>query len=259
MIVADGLTKRYGDVTAVDRLDLRVDGGTIYGFLGPNGAGKTTTIGMLTTLVEPTAGGATVAGHATTDRDAVKPHIGYLPDEPPVYDAFSAREQLEYVATIRGLEEGWAAERAERLLERVGLGDSADRRIDTYSQGMRQKVGLVQAILHDPAVLFLDEPTNGLDPRAARDVVDLIAQLTDDGTTVFLSTHILPVVEELADTVGVLHQGSLVAEGSPAELTRRVTDADESTLEQVFLTVTDDDSRLATKTPGERLTPGEGE
>ena len=248
MIEANGITKRYDDVTAVEGLDLEVPAGTVYGFLGPNGAGKTTTMEIFTTLTTPTEGRAAVAGRPTTDRDAIKARIGYLPDEPPVYDAFTGREQLEYVATLRGLDDDTAAERAERLLSRVDLLDAADRRIDTYSQGMRQKIGLVQSVIHEPAVLFLDEPTNGLDPRAAREVVDLIDDLAAEGTTVFLSTHILPVVEELADTVGVLHRGSLVAEGSPAELKRRTTDADrgsEGTLEQVFLEVTDDDAHLA--------------
>lgn len=245
MIHADNLTKRYGDLTAVDGLEFSVPEGAVFGFLGPNGAGKTTTIEMLTTLTTPTAGQATVAGHPTTDRDAVKPHIGYLPDDPPVYDAFCAREQLEYVATISGLEEERASNRAEVLLERVGLAEDADRLIETYSQGMRQKVGLVQAILHEPSVVFLDEPTNGLDPRAAREVVDLITELAADGTTVFLSTHILPVVDELADIVGVLHEGSLVAEGPPAELKQRAADDAERTLERVFLEVTDESGHIA--------------
>jgi ABC-2 type transport system ATP-binding protein len=243
-IEARGLSKRYGDVVAVEDLDLSIPAGTVYGFLGPNGAGKTTTIGMLTTLITPTEGTATVAGHPVSDRDAIKPHLGYLPDDPPLYDAFSAREQLDYVATLRGMDDD-ADERIEGLLARVGLTDDADRRIDTYSQGMRQKVGLVQAILHEPSVVFLDEPTNGLDPRAAREVIEVIRELAAGGATVFLSTHVLPVVEELADTVGVLHRGRLVAEGSPADLKRRAADASERTLEQAFIEITDDATLVA--------------
>jgi len=252
-ITADGLTKRYGDVEAVDGVDLSIPSGSVYGFLGPNGAGKTTTIEMLATLIEPTAGAATVAGHPISDRDAIKPHIGYLPDEPPVYDAFSAREQLEYVAVLRGLDDARAAERIDDLLARVDLAADADRLIDDYSQGMRQKVGLLQALLHDPDVLFLDEPTNGLDPRAAREVVDLIDELATAGTTVFLSTHVLPVVEELADTVGVLHEGRIVAEDAPADLKRRADDGSERSLERAFLEVTDESGVVgATAAPGER-------
>jgi ABC-2 type transport system ATP-binding protein len=240
MIVADDLTKRYDEVTAVDAVSLDVPQGAVYGFLGPNGAGKTTTIEMLTGMTQPSAGSAEVAGVPITDRDALKAHIGYLPDEPPLYDAFSAREQLEYVATLRGMDDAAASERIDALLEQVGLADDADRRIDGYSTGMRQKVGLVQSLLHRPDVLFLDEPTSGLDPRAARDVVELIDDLADAGTTVFLSTHVLSVVEELADEVGVLHDGRLVAEGPPADLKARASKAGDGSLEQVFLEVTAD-------------------
>jgi len=245
MITAQGLTKRYDEVTAVDGLSLDVADGTVYGFLGPNGAGKTTTIEMLTGLTVPTDGHAEVAGVPVTDRDRLKAHIGYLPDEPPLYDAFTAREQLEYVAVLRSMDENSVEDRIVSLLERVGLAGDADRRIDTYSTGMRQKVGLVQSLLHRPDVLFLDEPTSGLDPRASRDVVDLIDDLADDGTTVFLSTHVLPVVEELSDTIGVLKQGRLVAEGKPGRLTERSASAGDESLEEVFLQVTSDDTAVA--------------
>ncbi|WP_267640854.1 ABC transporter ATP-binding protein [Haloarchaeobius amylolyticus] len=240
-IAASGLRKVYGSVVAVEGLDLAVPRGTVYGFLGPNGAGKTTTMGMLTTLVPPTAGTASIAGVSIADREGVKPHVGYLPDEPPLYDEFTAREQLGFVADLRQLEPAAAATRIDALLDQVGLADVADERIESYSRGTRQKVGLVQAMLHEPNVLFLDEPTSGLDPRAAREVLDLIDGLADGGTTVFLSSHALSVVEELADVVGVLHQGRLVAEGTPAELTQRVADGERS-LERVFLDLTADQS-----------------
>jgi ABC-2 type transport system ATP-binding protein len=235
-IRADGLTKRYGDAVAVADLDLRVQTGSVFGFLGPNGAGKTSTIRMLTTLTQPTAGTARVAGEPVTDRAAVVEHIGFLPEEPPLYDELTGREQLEYIAGLRGHED-W--ERVESLLSRFDLAEDADRRVETYSKGMKQKLGLVQALLHEPAVLFLDEPTSGLDPRAARTVRDTIAEVAAADTTVFLSTHILPVVEELADTVGVLYDGDLVADGSPSALTDDV--AAGSTLEDVFLDLTSED------------------
>jgi ABC-2 type transport system ATP-binding protein len=231
------LTKRYGDTIAVTDLDLQIPQGTVYGFLGPNGAGKTTTIEMLTTLLPPTAGSAEVMGVSVTDRDSVKTHIGYLPHEPPVYESFSAREQLAYAADLRNLDPEESDERIDDLLDRIGLLADAGDRIGTYSQGMRRKVGLIQALLHDPDVAFLDEPTSGLDPRAARAVIDLITEQVDAGMTVFLSSHILSVVEELADTVGVLYDGELVAEESPETLVQR-SEEGEGTLEEAFLEIT---------------------
>ncbi|EMA24070.1 ABC transporter ATP-binding protein [Haloarcula amylolytica JCM 13557] len=234
------MTKRYSGVSAIADLDLTVPRGTVFGFLGPNGAGKTSTIRILTTLTNPTSGTARVAGESVADRAAVVEHIGFLPEEPPLYDELTGREQLEYVAGLRGHED-W--DRVESLLDRFDLDGDADRRVETYSKGMKQKLGLVQALLHEPEVLFLDEPTSGLDPRAARTVRDTISEVAAADTTVFLSTHILPVVEELADTVGVLYDGDLVAEGAPDDLTGSVESG--STLEDVFLDVT-------SERPGER-------
>jgi len=195
-IEVDGLTKRYGDTVAVDALDLQIPQGSIYGFLGPNGAGKTTTMRMLTTLITPTSGTAHVAGRPVSNREAVTSHIGYLPEEPPLYDELTGREQLEYLAGLRDMQPSRSEERIATLLDRFDLASDADARISTYSKGMKQKTGLIQALVHDPAVLFLDEPTSGLDPRAARTVRETIAELAAGDTTVFLSTHILPVVEE---------------------------------------------------------------
>ncbi|PSP83977.1 ABC transporter ATP-binding protein [Halobacteriales archaeon QS_1_68_17] len=247
-IEADGLTKRYGDATAVDGVDLSIPPGTVYGFLGPNGAGKTTTIRMLATLLRPTAGTARIAGQPVTDRAAVAPHVGYLPESPPLFDELTAREQLQYHAGLQDLPGDEAADRIERLLDRFDLAADADDRIGTYSKGMQQKTALVQALLHDPDVVLLDEPTSGLDPRAARTVRDLLAELAAGETTVFLSTHILPVVDELADVVGVLSDGRLVAEGDPDALKGRAEGG--GTLEDVFLDVTGD-ADLAAARPEE--------
>ena len=236
-IEADGLTKRFGETVAVDGVDLEIPTESVYGFLGPNGAGKTTTIEMLTTLLPPSAGTARVAGVSITDRDRLKQYIGYLPHDPPVYESFTAREQLAYAADIRRMDADRTDERSDSLLDRVGLLADASDRIGTYSQGMRRKVGLVQALLHDPDVVFLDEPTSGLDPRSSRTVIELITEQVETGTTVFLSSHILPVVEELADTVGVLYEGRLVAEDSPERLVER-TEAGRGTLEEAFLDIT---------------------
>ena len=234
VIEADGLTKRYGDQAAVRGLDLSVDAGTIYGFLGPNGAGKTTTMRMLTGLTRPTAGSATVAGVDVSERDRLGERIGYAPDTPPLYEKLTAREQLRAMADVRGLEPAVTSERIPELLDRFGLA-AADDRIEGYSKGMKQKTSVIQAIVHDPAVVFLDEPTGGLDPNAARTMKTVLAELRDRGTTVFLSTHILPVVDELADTVGLLYEGELLAEDDPEALTARL---EGDSLEDAFVELT---------------------
>ncbi len=241
-IETTALTKRYGSTTAVDQLDFSVPDGTVYGFLGPNGAGKTTTMRILTGLTTPTSGSATVAGVPVTNRDSLRPHIGYLPEEPPLYEQATAYEQLEYVAGLRDLPSRETQNRIDELLDRLDLSpDDAATRIAEYSKGMRQKVAYVQAVLHDPDVAFLDEPTSGLDPRAARTIRELIGELSDEGTTVFLSTHILPVVEEVADTVGILYDGKLVAEDTPDQLTQRAETGETRTLEDAFLELTSTD------------------
>lgn len=241
-IETNSLTKRFGSTTAVDALELSVPEGTIYGFLGPNGAGKTTTMRLLTSLTRPTSGTATVAGVDITDRDALRPHIGYLPEEPPLYEQATAYEQLEYVAGLRDLAPEQARGRVDSLFDALdfSVGD-ARTRIADYSKGMRQKVAYVQAVFHDPDVVFLDEPTGGLDPRAARTIRELIRGLAEQGSTVFLSTHILPVVEEVADTVGILYDGRLVAEGTPETLKERAETGEARTLEDAFLEVTSAD------------------
>mgnify|MGYP000698830814 FL=1 len=217
-LVASGLTKRYGDTTAIESLDLDVDRGVVYGFLGPNGAGKTTTMRVLTGLIDPTEGEARVAGTPSSNRRELVDRIGLLPEEPPLYDELTGREQLQFAADLRECAWEDVSERALRYCDALALTGDLDRRIEGYSTGMRQKTAFVQATQHDPAVVFLDEPTSGLDPRAAKTLRELIVDLAATDTTVFLSTHILPVVEEIADEVGVLHGGRLVAEGSPEEL-----------------------------------------
>ncbi|MFB6075147.1 MAG: ABC transporter ATP-binding protein [Haloarculaceae archaeon] len=234
------LTKHFGDVVAVEDLNLSIPRGEVYGFLGPNGSGKTTTMRMLTTLTRPTSGSARVAGVDVSDRRDIVSKIGYLPEEPPLFDELTAREQLRHVAALHDVPREAAEERIERYLDRFSLADDADRRLEGFSTGMRKKVGMIATVLHDPPVLFLDEPTSGLDPRAARTVKDLVAELAGGETTVFLSTHILPVVDELADRVGVLHHGRLVAEGAPERLKDRAESGAERSLEDVFIEVTTD-------------------
>jgi ABC-2 type transport system ATP-binding protein len=246
-ITADGLTKHYGDEVAVSDLSLSIPRGTIYGFLGPNGAGKTTTMRMLVALTEPTAGTGTVAGVSITDRPNLTRHVGYLPADPPVYDELTGWEQLRHVARLHDIPDDQADERIETLLERFDLLADADRRIGSYSTGMTKKVGIIATLFHEPDVVLLDEPTSGLDPRAARTVRDTIADLVTREMTVFLSTHILPVVDELADTIGVIDNGNLVAEAPPEELKAR---ADESPdLETAFLEITDEREATSTDDP----------
>jgi ABC-2 type transport system ATP-binding protein len=237
-IEAIGLRKAYGAEVALQDLTLSIPNGTVYGFLGPNGAGKTTTMRLLTGLSNPTDGTARVCGVDASDRREIAPRVGYLPETPPLYEEFSAREQLEYVADLRDVPDDVATERIEDYLERFDLLEDADRRIDGYSKGMCQKTAFVQCVLHDPDVLFLDEPTSGLDPRAARRIRESITEFAAEGTTIFLSTHILPVVEAVADEVGVLFDGRLVAEGTPAELQSRAETGEGGTLEDAFLAVT---------------------
>lgn len=240
------LTKRYGETVAVDALDLSIPAGDVYGFLGPNGAGKTTTMQLLTGLAHPTRGTGTVAGAPITDRDALRPHIGYLPEEPPLYEESTAEEQLTYIAGLRDLPEQYTQDRIHALLDDLDLASDAGTRIAEYSNGMRQKVAYIQAVLHEPAVVFLDEPTSGLDPRTARTIREKIRGLAEAGTTVFLSTHILPVVAEVADCVGILYDGELVAEDAPEALTDSA-ETDRS-LEDVFLELTATDPAEETVT-----------
>ena len=237
-IQATDLRKTYGSEVALDSLSLAIQTGTVYGFLGPNGAGKTTTMRLLTGLTRPSDGTIRVCGVDVNDRRALAPHIGYLPETPPLYEEFSAREQLEYVADLRDIPQAVARDRIGEYLTRFDLTDDADKRIEAYSKGMQQKTAFIQSVLHEPDVLFLDEPTSGLDPRAARTIRDSITEFADDGTTVFLSTHILPVVEAVADEVGVLFDGRLVAGGTPAEVQSRAETGESGSLEDAFLAVT---------------------
>ena len=213
-----GLTKRYRLDVALDDLDLDVPAGCVFGFLGPNGAGKTTTLRLLTGLARPTAGSATVAGiDATTGGRALAERIGALDQDPRYYGWMTGRELLTFVGRLHGLDRAPLRARVEEVLETIGLVDAANRRIGAYSGGMRQRLGIGQAMLPRPAVLFLDEPVSSLDPAGRRDVLELIGRLR--GTcTVFMSTHILNDVERVCDRVGILDHGRLVTEAPMDEL-----------------------------------------
>ncbi len=223
VIETEGLTKRYGDVTAVDDLRLRIQEGEIYGLLGPNGSGKTTTILMLLGLTEPTAGSARVLGFDPVREPLkVKAKVGYLPDQVGFYDELTARENLAYIAKLNGLPRPEAERRLDEALERMGLADVADRPVGTYSRGMKQRLGLAELLLKRPRVIILDEPTLGLDPEAAREFLQTIRGLKAEGITVLLSSHLLHQVQQICDRVGLFHKGRKVLEGTVPELARRV-------------------------------------
>ena len=219
-----GLKRVFGDeVRAVDGVDLEVAEGEIYAFLGPNGAGKTTTVRMLTTLLRPTGGSARVAGHdVVADAARVRSAIGVALQEAALDPLMTGRELIRLQATLHGLPRDEGRRRTEALLERVDLIAAADRRVGTYSGGMRRRLDLASSLVHEPSVLFLDEPTTGLDPVSRRTIWEEVSRLNDEGTTVFLTTQYLEEADQLADRVGIIDSGRIVAEGTPAELKARV-------------------------------------
>ena len=206
---------------ALRPLNLAVEEGEVFGFLGPNGAGKTTTLKLLMGLVMPTAGTARILGKDINDAE-IKAQIGFLPEQPYFYDYLTARELLQYYARLSGVEPKGRDHKIEAMLERVGLKDAACVQLRKFSKGMLQRVGLAQAILHDPRVVFLDEPMSGLDPVGRREVRDLMEELRQQGKTVFFSTHILSDAEALCDRVAIIHQGELRGVGHVTELTSAV-------------------------------------
>jgi ABC-2 type transport system ATP-binding protein len=218
-IVVEGLERAFEEVRAVQGVDLQVEEGEIYGFLGPNGAGKTTTVRMLTTLLLPTGGSATVAGHdVVREARAVRASIGVALQEAALDPLMTGRELIRLQATLQGLPSAEGRRRADELLERVDLVAAADRRVGTYSGGMQRRLDLAAALVHRPRVLFLDEPTTGLDPVSRKTIWEEVRELNDEGTTVFLTTQYLEEADQLADNVSIIDRGRLVAEGTPESL-----------------------------------------
>jgi ABC-2 type transport system ATP-binding protein len=237
MIAFDRLSKTYGELTAVRDLDFRVEQGEVLGFLGPNGAGKTTTIRMMMGILVPTGGRVTIDGlDCQRDRVAVKRRVGYLPDNPMFYDYLRGREILAFVGEMHGLSRREAQRRAAALLVDVALEDAAEEYAVNYSAGMKRKLALACALIHDPPVLVLDEPTNGLDPRAARDVQERLRVSAAQGKTIFLSTHLLNMAERLCSRVAIIDKGELVAVAPVRDLQETVLPG--GSLEEVFLKVT---------------------
>ena len=238
MIEARGLTKFYGDRAAVSDLSFTVRPGIVTGFLGPNGAGKTTTIKMLVGLLRPTSGTARVAGYdILTEPEQAKARIGYVPDAASLYDKLSAREFLQFSGDLYHVEHRLRDRRIDALLHLFGLADRERDFLSGFSRGMRQKISLAAALLHDPQVLFLDEPTVGLDPQSARQMKDILQDVCREGKTVFFSTHILEIAERMCTRLAIINQGRLIAVGTLQDLRRQVGSDGES-LEQIFLELT---------------------
>jgi ABC-2 type transport system ATP-binding protein len=217
------LTKRYDGFVAVDKLDLTVHSGEVYGLLGPNGAGKTTTILMFLGLTEPTEGSVRILNMDPVRRPlSVKARVGYLPEQMGFYELLTARENLIYIAKLNGMSGSEAQEKVEAALRQVGLGEVADRRVKTFSRGMRQRLGVSDVLVKNPELTIMDEPTQGLDPAAANDLLRIIRQLKDEGITILLCSHLLHQVQAVCDRVALFYEGRKVLEGTVKELAQRV-------------------------------------
>jgi ABC-2 type transport system ATP-binding protein len=240
LIDFQNLGKRYGPFDAVRNLSLTVERGELFGCLGPNGAGKTTTIRMMMGILVPSHGRVLIQGldcHA--QRAEVQRHVGYLPDTPILYDYLRGREILQFVAEMHGFPRREAAARADRMLDEFGLREDAQEYAVNYSLGMKKKLGLACALIHEPEVLILDEPINGLDPRASRDVQERLRTLAASGCTIFVSTHLLDMAERLCSRIGIIHKGQLAAVGTPGEIKQQLASAgQDGSLEDAFLHIT---------------------
>jgi ABC-2 type transport system ATP-binding protein len=236
VIVIKDLTKQFGDITAVNGLNLEIRKGEMFGFLGPNGAGKTTTLTLLCGLLEPTAGSASVAGYdVTTDALKMKEHIGVCPQEAAVFKFLTGKENIELFGNLHGVKKEILRERTTSLLDEADFTEAAKRRAKGYSGGMMRQLNLLMALISDPEIVFLDEPTVGMDARARRRTWEYIGSLKDQGKTVILTTHYIEEAQALSDRVGIIDYGELIALGTPEELMQKHEAQD---LEAVFLKIT---------------------
>ncbi len=236
ILEANHLTRTFGDFVAVDDVSFSLQPGEIVGFLGPNGAGKTTTIKMLTGLLGPSSGSARVAGYDIVAQPLeAKAHIGYVPDTPNLYGKLKAGEYLRFVGQLYKVPPAQVEERMRPMLDMFDLTEVAGNYLDTYSHGMQQKVAITGAFLHDPQIVFMDEPTVGLDPRSARLIKDLMIRNRDRGRTIFFSTHILEIAQTMCDRVIIINKGRIVADARVDELRAM---RGEQTLEDIFLELT---------------------
>ncbi len=237
MLKIEHLTKAYAksSVKALDDLNLELKEGEIFGFLGPNGAGKTTTIKILTGILPFEEGKVSICGHdVKTDAIAAKKSFGYVPDTHIIYDKLTGREYVDFMADIYGVDIDTRKQRAEKLLKRFALEDSFDAAIKTYSHGMKQKISIIGALIHNPKLWVLDEPMTGLDPNSAFELKELMRAHCDEGNTVFFSTHVLEVAEKICDRIGIIVKGKLVMVGSVSEIRHAAQD---KSLEEIFLSV----------------------
>jgi ABC-2 type transport system ATP-binding protein len=235
-IETHALTKRFGDFTAVDRVNLAVNNGEIYGFLGPNGAGKTTVIRMLCTLLAPSSGSATVAGcDVVREAIGVRKKIGLVSEKLIMYPRLTGSENLMFFGSLYKINHDSLRKRVDELLDMVQLTPFKDKPVGGYSSGMRQRLNVIRALLHDPEIIFLDEPTTALDPQSTRFVRDLVKELKDMGHTIVLTTHIMEEADELSDRISIIDHGKIVATGMPQELKKK---CHADNLLDVFLTLT---------------------
>ncbi|MCL0079219.1 ABC transporter ATP-binding protein [Dehalococcoidia bacterium] len=234
----ENLSKSYGRFAAVKEVSFELRRGEVFGFLGPNGAGKTTTIKVCTGLLKPSAGRVIIGGFDIVKQPvAAKELLGYVPDNPFLYDKLTGREFVRFVSRLYNSNS--AEQRIQELFDSFEMSDKIDELIQGYSRGMRQKTALISALIHNPQVLFVDEPTANLDPRSARLAKDIFRALTKQGVSVFMSTHIMEIAERLCDRIGIIHHGELVALGTLSELNQQAA-LEGSTLEDVFLELTGD-------------------
>src|SRR5690625_1534037 len=240
------LEKSYGKQAAVKNIQLEVPKGELFGFLGPNGAGKTTTIKMMTGLLEPTTGSIDINDvNVWEDPIQAKRMIAYVPDQPNLYPKLSGWEYLEFVASVFEVSPEVFADKTAELLHIFDLHDSKDGLIESYSHGMKQKIAICGALLHDPDVLFLDEPTVGLDPKSARDLKNILRERCDQGMTVFMTTHILEIAEQMCDRIGIIADGSIIALGTMDELSKHEGKSAAGSLEDIFLALTGGEAHQA--------------
>ncbi len=240
MIELKNLTKRYGNTLAVNNISLSVAKGEICGFIGPNGAGKTTTIRMMGGVLAPTEGSIIIDGiNMADDPESVKRRIGFIPDRPFLYEKLTGMEFMRFSADLYSVDERIFLEKAQALLKKFAILDWAHELIESYSHGMKQRLIISAALLHDPAVIVVDEPMVGLDPAAIRMVKDMLRDLAKKGTTIFMSTHTLAVAEDICDRIGIIHRGSIIATGTTGDL-KQDAGIQEADLEGVFLMLTEE-------------------